>query len=175
VALEALSSRPRRPILTLAGLRPREPEPAPPAPTPPQQAPEPPQEPLRTRPKRLRPVKATDLMLMHAQALQGLLTRPIAVLPQQPGDQVLPFKVGLGQDLLPLLREGVEPKRLTRALQAYVKSGGYLLASSKEGALRHDLDGNPVEEVSQDHRQGAAWLIKARQAKREPVPKTSTA
>ena len=68
-------------------------------------------------------------------------------------DRVLIERLGLAGDKdLRLLKVAMRPTVRRRA---------YLLALGAEGAMRHDLDGEPVEAVSAEHRNGArAWLAK---------------
>jgi hypothetical protein len=109
-----------------------------------------------------RPVAAREWNVAHAAALQALLTQPLAVLPKQVGDPLLPLRVGIWDALLALLRPGAEPEALARALQVYTRSTGYFMACARKGAMRHDLDGRAVEPVSEEHRTGALKAVQGR-------------
>jgi hypothetical protein len=109
------------------------------------------------------PVAAREWDVAHAAALRALLTQPPAVLPNQVGDPLLPLQIGIWDALLALLRPGAEAETLARALRAYTRSTGYFMACARKGAMRHDLDGQAVEPVSEEHRMGA---VKAAQGRR---------
>src|SRR4051794_25378106 len=108
------------------------------------------------------PVAAREWDVAHARALRALLTNPPAVLPNQVGDPLLPLQIGIWDAFLALLRPGAEPEALARALRAYTRSTGYFMACVREEAMRHDLDGRPVEPVSEEHRTGAVKAVQGR-------------
>jgi ProQ/FINO family len=108
------------------------------------------------------PVAAREWDVAHAAALQALLTHPLAVLPKQVGDPLLPLRVGIWDELLALLRPGAEPDALARALRAYTRSTGHFTACARQDAMRHDLDGQAVEPVSEEHRTGALKAVQGR-------------
>ncbi len=92
----------------------------------------------------------------------GALTQPLAVLPNQVGDPLLPLQIEIRDALLALLRPGAEPQALARALRAYTRSTGYFMACARKDAMRHDLDGRAVEAVSKEHRPGALKAVQGR-------------
>src|SRR3954468_17337965 len=97
----------------------------------------------------------------------GLSTSPStkatpAVLPNQVGDPLLPLQIGIWDAFLALLRPGAEPEALARALRAYTRSTGYFMACARKDAMRHDLDGRAVEQVSEEHRTGALKAVQGR-------------
>src|SRR3954449_6474991 len=108
------------------------------------------------------PVAAREWDVAHAAALRALLTQPPAVLPNQVGDPLLPLRIGIWDALLALLRPGAEPEALARALRVYTRSTGYFLACGRKDAMRHDLDGQAVEPVSEEHRTGAVKAVQGR-------------
>src|SRR4051795_12859705 len=108
------------------------------------------------------PVPAREWDVAHATALRALLTQPPAVLPRQVGDPLLLLQIGIWDPLLALLRPGAEPKALARVLRAYTRSTGYFMACARKNAMRHDLDGQAVEPVSEEHRTGAAKAVQRR-------------
>ena len=125
----------------------------------------------RPRPPQ-RPVTAREWDVAHATALRALLTQPPAVLPNQVGDALLPLRIGIWDALLALLQPGAEPEALARALRAYTRSTGYFMACARKDAMRHDLDGQVVEPVSEEHRTGS---LKAVQGRRRPSARPTTA
>lgn len=101
------------------------------------------------------PIVATRVDVEKAQAINSLLVRPIGILPSEPGDPVLPFALGLFNDIRSLLKPGCGVTVLRRATAAYVYSRRYYFASAQPDAMRHDLDGNPTEPVSAQDRLAA--------------------
>ena len=85
-------------------------------------------------------------------------------------DRALRERLGLAGD---------EDLRLLKvAMRTHVRRRAYLLALSADGAMRHGLNGEPVEEVSAEHRNGArAWLAKLaeQQARKAPARKQEAA
>ena len=113
-------------------------------------------------------VSAREWDVAHAAAVRALLSEPPAVLPNQVGDPLLPLQIGIWDALLALPRPGAEPEALARALRAYTRSTGYFMACARTDAMRHDLDGQAVEPVSEEHRTGA---VKALQGRRRSKPR----
>ena len=107
-------------------------------------------------------VTAREWDVAHAAALRALLIQPLAVLPNQVGDPLLPLQIGIRDALLALLRPGAEPEALARALRAYTRSTGYFMACARKDAMRHDLGGRAVEPVSEEHRTGAVKAVQGR-------------
>ncbi|MBX5017735.1 ProQ/FINO family protein [Rhizobium lentis] len=98
------------------------------------------------------PIAATELDVEKANAINTLLIRPVGVLPAKPGDPILPFAVGLFNELRPLLKPDAGVTTLRRATAAYVHCRRYYFASAQPDSMRHNLDGEPVEELSQEDR-----------------------
>ncbi|MBX5222985.1 ProQ/FINO family protein [Rhizobium sp. NLR8a] len=98
------------------------------------------------------PIAATELDVEKANAINSLLVRPVGVLPTKPGDPVLPFAVGLFNELRPLLKPDAGVTTLRRATAAYVHCRRYYFASAQPDSMRHNLDGEPVELLSEEDR-----------------------
>ena len=98
------------------------------------------------------PIAATELDVEKANAINTLLIRPVGVLPAKPGDPVLPFAVGLFNELRPLLKPDAGVTTLRRATAAYVHCRRYYFASAQPDSMRHNLDGKPVEALSEEDR-----------------------
>lgn len=98
------------------------------------------------------PIAATELDVEKASAINTLLIRPVGVLPAKPGDPVLPFAVGLFNELRPLLKPDAGVTTLRRATAAYVHCRRYYFASAQPDSMRHNLDGEPVEALSEEDR-----------------------
>jgi hypothetical protein len=78
-----------------------------------------------------------------------------AVLPRTSADPMLPFAIGLADDLILRLPEERWPI-FTRRLNHHCGSRPYLTALARDDAWRHDVDGNPVMAVSDVDRLAAA-------------------
>lgn len=98
------------------------------------------------------PSTAGPAILARAQALNALLMAPIDVLPAALGDPLRPFQVGLGPEILARRRPEVTVNVCERAIRDYVRSFSYRHAVAQPGSMRYDLDGNPVEPVSEKDR-----------------------
>jgi hypothetical protein len=98
------------------------------------------------------PSTAGPAVLARAQALNALLVAPIGVLPATVGDPLRPFQVGLGPEILARRRPEVAVNVCERAIRDYVRSFSYRHAVAQPGSMRYDLDGNPVEPVSEKDR-----------------------
>ena len=89
----------------------------------------------------------------HLEVLEALRerTRPWpAVFPREVGDPILPLEIDVEHLLLGrLLTVDVDGIMLIRTvIQRYCGSGQYLAALARDGAMRHDLRGRPIEPVS---------------------------
>ena len=89
----------------------------------------------------------------HLEVLEALRerTRPWpAVFPREVGDPILPLEIDVEHRLLGrLLTVDVDGIMLIRTvIQRYCGSGQYLAALARDGAMRHDLRGRPIEPVS---------------------------
>lgn len=98
------------------------------------------------------PIAATELDVEKANAINSMLIRPVGVLPAKPGDPVLPFAVGLFNELRPLLKPEAGVTTLRRATAAYVHCRRYYFASAQPDSMRHNIDGDPVEPLSGEDR-----------------------
>lgn len=98
------------------------------------------------------PIAATDIDIQKASAINAMLTRPAGVLPAKAGDPIRPFAVGMFNELRGLLKTDAGITTLRRATAAYVHSKRYYFASAQPDAMRHDLDGSPVDAVSAEDR-----------------------
>lgn len=98
------------------------------------------------------PIAASRADVMRAIAINALLTQPLAILPQQEGDPVKPFAIGLWKDINQHLNPDAARTALRRATGAFVHGKNYLYACAQPDAMRHDIDGNSVEPVSTDDR-----------------------
>lgn len=94
-----------------------------------------------------KPPVATEEDLRRCKAIGSLLVRPLGVLTIEIGDPILPVTIGFFQQVPSLLKPDASVTTLRRAIGAYVHSKRYYLSCSKAGAMRHDLDGNPIEPV----------------------------
>jgi sRNA-binding protein len=74
-----------------------------------------------------------------------------------------PLKIGIHKDILAAVDGALTPLELSKALRAYCANGAYL-HSSREGAQRIDLDGNPAGIVTAEESQGAKARLTARKA-----------
>ncbi|CUX71374.1 MULTISPECIES: ProQ/FinO family protein [Agrobacterium] len=84
-----------------------------------------------------------------------MLTGPIAVLTSAEGEIVLPFRIGINNDIERLLRPGAALSDLHKALRRYTHSAAYLYATAQPDALRHDIVGEPFGAVSDEDRLSA--------------------
>mgnify|MGYP002714751939 CR=1 FL=1 len=95
-----------------------------------------------------------------------------AVFPTKEDPTVRPLKIHVASDIhnLVVLPEGMKPGKahaiVADVLRLYANSPEYLKAMASSGAFRFDLDGNPVEPVSQEH---AELARRALAAPRSPI------
>lgn len=88
---------------------------------------------------------------------------------------IKPFKVGIRADITKVHREAGGTAVLgfgatlpvNRVLNRWVNSWGYLRALTADGAMRHDLNGEPVEAVSPKEVAHAQRLLKKRKPKEQ--------
>ncbi|NRP21566.1 hypothetical protein LPJGGPFB_04825 [Ensifer adhaerens] len=107
------------------------------------------------------PVAARETDVSKAQAINAILTRPIAILPAKAGDAIRPFALGLWNEIRPLLKPEISVSTLRRATGAYLHTKRYHLAVAKTGSARHDINGVPVEPVSDADRLAAEEKIES--------------
>ena len=93
-------------------------------------------------------VLAREREVAKTKAINALLIRPIAILPAKVGDPIKPFALGLWNDIRPLLKPEISVTALRKTMATYVHSRSYQIAIARPGSLRHDIDGKPVEPVS---------------------------
>ncbi|KSV84372.1 ProQ/FINO family protein [Sinorhizobium sp. GL28] len=94
------------------------------------------------------PVLAREREVAKTEAINTLLTRSIAILPAKLGDPIRPFALGLWNDIRPLLKPEISVTALRKAMATYVHSRSYQIAVARPGSFRHDINGEPVEPVS---------------------------
>lgn len=94
------------------------------------------------------PIVANELDIRKADAVNALLVRNIAILPSKPGDPIKPFALGLWNDIRALMKPDGSATALRRATGAFLHSKRYYFATAQPDSIRHDVDGNPVEDVS---------------------------
>ncbi|MDX0524822.1 ProQ/FINO family protein [Sinorhizobium medicae] len=121
------------------------------------------------------PVAARDTDVLKAQAINGLLTQPIAILPTKAGDPIRPFALGFWNEIRPLLRPGLSVSTLRRATGAYLHSKRYHLAVALTGSARHDTDGMPIGSVSEADRLAAEQKIESLRKRDDARKAPSTA
>jgi len=116
----------------------------------------------------------------HLEVLEGLRERMRtwpAVFPREVGDPILPLETDVEQRLLGrLLSVDVDGILLIRTVIArYCNSGQYLAALSRDGAMRHDLRGRPVEPVAgRDKAAAREAMDKARRLTLRHAPPPTT-
>ncbi|WP_182522802.1 ProQ/FinO family protein [Ochrobactrum sp. RH2CCR150] len=108
-----------------------------------------------------KPPVATEKDLRRSKAIESLLVRPLDVLPTEIGDPIRPVTIGFFQQVSPLLKPDASVTTLRCAIGAYVHSKRYYLSCSQVDAMRHDLDGNPVEPISDADRLNAQECLSA--------------
>ena len=100
-------------------------------------------------------VLAREREVAKTAAINALLTQPIAVLPAKLGDPVRPFALGLWNEIRALLRPEISVSTLRKAMATYVHARSYQIAVARPGSFRHDINGEPVEPVSDEDRMDA--------------------
>jgi ProP effector len=83
--------------------------------------------------------------------------------------QPLPLAIGSDTEIARRLdlTDQSDRKALSIVLGKATGRKSYLRALAAENAMRHDLDGNPVEPVSDDHRQHAQFMLEQQRLKTE--------
>lgn len=100
-------------------------------------------------------VLAREKDVTRAEAINALLTRPIAILPAKVGDPIRPFALGLWNEIRCLLKEEISVSTLRKATGRYVHSRSYQTAVARPRSSRHDISGAPVDIVSDADRLAA--------------------
>src|SRR5687768_14001167 len=100
---------------------------------------------------------ATTAILETMDRIRPLLPCWPAALPSYDSPLVLPLAIGIGPAIMArvVAHEGLTPeearRQVARAIKFLTNSYAYHRALAAPGAWRHDLDGTPVEPVSQSH------------------------
>ena len=89
---------------------------------------------------------------------------PPAVLQGEP----VPLKIGIFDDLVALAKS--QESKIRKALHSHCRSKLYLAELLVDQAMRHDIDGNPVEPVSEGAKIAAAALMNYRLANPNKKP-----
>ncbi|WP_234804176.1 ProQ/FINO family protein [Ensifer adhaerens] len=110
---------------------------------------------FKSPPEEAGPVLAREREVAKTAAINAILIRPIAILPAKLGDPIRPFARGLWNDVRPLLKPEISVTALRKAMATYVHSRSYQIAVARTGSLRHDINGEPVESVSDADRLAA--------------------
>jgi sRNA-binding protein len=118
-------------------------------------------------PKRSIVSKATQWTINTLAPLREHLSAWPAVLPSAVGDPIRPLKIGVHTDLAVLLPDGEAHQVLSPVLRRYARAREYVTALAAPDALRHDLAGNPVEPVVEEHKTHVRPKAKAAQS---PAP-----
>lgn len=106
------------------------------------------------------PFTANQRMIELASAINHHLTAPLDVLPVSIGATVKPFAIGISPSIEARMKPDASLSELKLAIRKYTRNRFYMLASAQHGAMRHDIDGIPVEPVSYEHRLAAkvTWM-----------------
>ncbi len=105
------------------------------------------------------------------EPLRGLLQSWPPLLPSKPGDPIRPLAIGTDRALITMLisPDDESAKLIKVTMRRYCMAEQYAAAMGRDGAMRHDLDGKPVEPVPEEHRQQRA---KRASGPRPAQPKT---
>ena len=115
-------------------------------------------------PKRSIVSKASQWTIDTLAPLREHLSPWPTVLPSEVGDPIRPLKIGVRADLAALLADGEAHEVLSRVLRRYTKAWEYVAALAAPGAMRHDLAGNPVAPVAEEHKLPARPASKTAQS-----------
>jgi sRNA-binding protein len=77
-----------------------------------------------------------------------------------------PLAIGIRDQIIAKVGDMITPDELSAALGSYVRSTGYLKAVAR-GAVRIDLEGNPVGAPTPEQMAGAAKALAARLARKK--------
>ncbi|MBB4000139.1 ProQ/FINO family protein [Aureimonas pseudogalii] len=105
--------------------------------------------------KKRGPINATAHNVEVAKTINLFLIAPIAVLPDSTDGIMRPFAIGIGAEIKARMKPDAKWSDVSRAIRKYVRSRSYLFAVAQPDAMRHDIDGNPVEPVSKADRMTA--------------------
>ena len=102
------------------------------------------------------------------QALAWILLARYPAAFQAEPTAVRPLKIGIDRDIQQALH--ADPTVLRAVLRGYTRRRAYCVALAAPGAIRVDLDGDPIEPVMPAHQQGAQQGARARARARLPRP-----
>jgi sRNA-binding protein len=101
---------------------------------------------------------ASVKMLGWLAPLLDRLPEGVALFPRTPGHPVLPLAIGTAKGLVEL---GVPADIVADVIRGYTRHPAYLRALARPGAMRHGLDAQPVEPVSEEHARYAVLSLEA--------------
>jgi sRNA-binding protein len=117
-----------------------------------------------------KPVLAPPDRIRALAVLRPLLPSWPAVLPTEHDPIIRPLALSTRKALnerlaIPDGQTVTDVRRLVgQVLHRYTTSAPYLLSLCRPGAERHNLDGNPVQPVSEEHRAAAQRMLNAKMA-----------
>jgi sRNA-binding protein len=76
-----------------------------------------------------------------------------------------PLQIGIRDQILERVAGSITPEELKLALRAYTRNAGYLRAMAQPGAMRIDIEGNPVDAVTPAQSASAAKAVAAHWAR----------
>lgn len=112
-----------------------------------------------------RPIVADKYALVFADTINGLLVEQIGVLPRSAGDLMKPFVIGIDPEVRASLKPDAPYKAFFTAMRRYTRSAAYLLALAQPDSMRFNIEGDPVEGVSDGdriHAQRSYLALRAR-------------
>jgi sRNA-binding protein len=117
------------------------------------------------KPKSANPQAAKPQAAKSKRPAFAVLERLFQLYPKMFGARFLPLKLGVYQELLALHPDEFKKEDLKVALGVHARSTRYL-ESVAAGHKRHDLNGNPVEDVAPEHVHHAVMeVFRRRQAR----------
>jgi len=122
-----------------------------------------------------KPPVATEKDLRRCKAIESLLVSLWAFYRLRSVIRSVRSQSAFFQQVSPLLKPDASVTALRRAIGAYVHSKRYYLSCSLADAMRHDLDGNPFEPVSDTDRLNAEERLSASGQQTSIVPTSSIA
>lgn len=108
------------------------------------------QNPRQPRPQGQNPRNSPPRGARPPRAADAVLEKLFELYPRMFGARFLPLKLGVYQDLLALHPDEFKKEDLKIAMGLHARSTRYL-ESVAAGEKRHDLSGNPVEDVAPEH------------------------
>jgi ProP effector len=76
-----------------------------------------------------------------------------------------PLRVGIYEDIVAKVGDSIAPDDIKHALRAYTRNIGYLRAMAQPGAMRIDIEGDPVDAVTPEQAASAAKGVAAHWAR----------